>query len=325
MAMNKETNGMERRKVRVLLGVAVGGALLIATILAAGEWRGLGAQGIPYSGEDIAPVYEGWRNNPDGTIDLLFGYFNRNQQQELDIPVGPDNTLEPGGPDQSQPTHFYPRRNRFVFRVQVPKDFGKNEIVWTLVSNGKKNTAYATLRPDYYTDDIVIMNDQGAGGSGGGGFNINGNKPPTLKVEGEKSRSVSVGQPVSLAAVATDDGIPKRRVVPLVVPWTETAKKQARIGMRCCADSASGLRLSWFVFRGPAANVTFDPPQFEQWEDYRDGRNSPWSAGWEPPPVPQDNRWVARAKFSQPGTYVIRALAHDGGLMTSDDITVIVK
>jgi hypothetical protein len=245
------------------------------------------------------------------------------------VPVGPDNKIEPGAADQGQPTHFYPRRNRFVFTIRVPKDFGKKEIVWTLTTNGKKNTAYATLHPDYYTDDIVIMNDVGAGGSGGGGYNINANKPPSVKVEGETYRAVSVGQPLGLAAVVTDDGIPKRRVVPLVVPWTEDTSnarpRRARIGSRCCADSASGLRLSWFVYRGPAAHVTFDPPQFEQWEDYRDGRNSPWSAGWEPPQVPPDNRWVIRATFSQPGTYVLRALAHDGGLMTSEDITVVVK
>jgi hypothetical protein len=212
-----------------------------------------------------------------------------------------------------------------VFRITVPKDFGKKELVWTLVSNGKKNTAYATLHPDYYTDDIVIMNDNGAGGSGGGGNNINDNRAPTLKVEGQNSRTVAVGQPLLLSATAHDDGIPKRRVVPLVVPWTEDTKKMARIGSRCCADSASGLRLSWFVYRGPGANVTFDPPQFASWEDYRDGRNSPWSAGWEPPPVPANNKWTAQATFKQPGTYVLRAQAHDGGLATAEDITVVVK
>jgi hypothetical protein len=320
-----EAKNMSERKGRIISCVAVGGALVLTLVVALGEWRGLGAQGIPYSGQDIAPVFEGWRNNPDGSYEFLFGYFNRNQDQELDVPVGPDNMIEPRGPDQGQPTHFYPRRNRFVFRVHVPKDFGKNEVVWTLTANGKKNTAYGTLHPDYYTDDVVVMNDQGAGGSGGGGNNINNNTPPTLTVEGEKSRTVAVGQPLNLAAVANDDGVPKRRVVPLIVPWTEDPKKIARIGSRCCADSASGLRLSWFVYRGPGANVTFDPPQFEQWEDYRDGRNSPWSAGWDVPPIPADNKWVARATFSQPGTYVVRALAHDGGLMTWEDITVVVK
>ena len=316
---------MRERKSRIVPFIAVGSVLAVVLALGLGEWRGLRAQGIAYSGQDISPVYEGWRATPDGSFELMFGYFNRNQDQELDVPVGPDNSVSPGDPDQGQPTHFYPRRSRFLFRVRVPKDFGKNEVVWTLNVNGKKNTAYGTLHPDYQADDIVVMNDEGAGGSGGGGYNINANKAPTMTVEGALSRTVSVGQPLELASVATDDGIPKRRVVPLVVPWTEDAKKRARIGSRCCADSASGLRLSWFVYRGPAANVTFDPPQFEAWEDYRDARNSPWSAGWETPPVPAGNRWSAKAVFSKPGIYVLRTLAHDGGLKALADITVVVK
>src|SRR5262245_16104557 len=133
---------MKQRKGRIAVCLAAGSVIAVAIVVVLGEWRGAVAQGIPYAGQDIAPVYEGWHDKPDGTIDLIFGYFNRNQEQELDIPVGLDNTFEPGGTDLGQPTHFYPRRNRFVFRVQVPKDFGKKELVWTLTSNGKKNTAY---------------------------------------------------------------------------------------------------------------------------------------------------------------------------------------
>jgi len=79
------------------------------------------------------------------------------------------------------------------------------------------------------------------------------------------------------------------------------------------------------VYRGAGSKVTFDPPQFEAWEDYRDGRNSPYSEGWEPPPVPADGKWAVRATFSEPGTYVLRCLAHDGGLSTAEDVTVVVK
>jgi hypothetical protein len=279
-------------------------------------------------------VYEGWEQNPDGSFNLVFGYFNRNWEEEIDLPVGPDNNIEPGGPDQGQPTHFYPRRNRFLVRIRVPKDFGNKEVVWTLTSHGKTERAYATLKPDYFIDDIVIMNNSGAGGMGGGANNLFGNKAPVLKVEGDKTRSVTVGQPVTLTAVASDDGIPKRRVNRAFRPSTTTAAATsptpstlylpARIGARCCPDSSSGLRLAWFVYRG-AATVTFDPPQFEVWEDYRDGRNSPWSESWEPPPVPTDGKWVVRATFSEPGTYVLRCQAHDGGLVTSEDVTFVVK
>ena len=77
------------------------------------------------TGQTVVPVYEGYQRNADGSFDLLFAYFNRNWAEEIDVPVGPDNHLEPGGPDRGQPAHFYPRRNRFVFRVRVPADFGK--------------------------------------------------------------------------------------------------------------------------------------------------------------------------------------------------------
>jgi hypothetical protein len=73
----------------------------------------------------VTPVHESWRDNPDVSTDLIFGYFNRNQEQELDVPVGPENKIEPRGPDQGQPTHFYPRGDRFIFRVRVPKDLAR--------------------------------------------------------------------------------------------------------------------------------------------------------------------------------------------------------
>ncbi len=102
--------------------------------------------------------------------------------------------------------------------------------------------------------------------------------------------------------------------------------KPPRVGTRreVTPNSASGLRLSWFVYRG-AAKVTFDPAQIKVWEDHRDGANSAWSAGWGPPPVPPDGKWVSRATFSDPGTYVLRCLAHDGGLMTHEDVTFVVN
>ena len=90
------------------------------------------------------------------------------------------------------------------------------------------------------------------------------------------------------------------------------------------SNSATGLRLSWFVYRG-AGTVSFDPAQIKVWEDTRDGTNSPWSAGWVTPPAPPDGKWVVQTTFSEPGTYVLRCLAHDGGLMASEDVTFVVN
>ena len=303
-----------RRRSRPLVTACCMLGMVMAAVLLTSSRTS--AQVAPATGQNIAAVYEGWEQNPDRSYNLLFGYFNRNYTEEIDVPIGPDNKIEPGELDQGQPTHFAPRRNRFVFKVRVPEDFGDKELVWTLTSHGETERAYGTLHPEYFVDDIVIMNNNGAGGGGGGAYNIIGNNPPRLEVEGDKTRrSVKVGQPVTLTAFASDDGVPKRR-----------AMRPPRVGngqRQITPDSASGLRLAWFVYRG-AGTVTFDPPQIKVWEDHRDGANSAWSAGWEPPPVPPDGKWMVRATFSDPGTYVLRCLAHDGGLMTHEDVTVVV-
>src|SRR5439155_27053965 len=89
------------------------------------------------SGQNVSPAYEGWEQNGDGSFNFLFGYMNRNWEEEIDVAVGPDNDIQPGGPDRGQPTRFLPRRNRFVFRVRVPADFGSREMIWTLTTKGK--------------------------------------------------------------------------------------------------------------------------------------------------------------------------------------------
>ena len=88
------------------------------------------------SGQPVWPAFEGWEKNDDGSFNFVFGYMNDNWREELDVPIGPDNNIEPGGPDHGQPTHFQPRRNRFMFRVRVPKDLGDKEMVWTLTTQG---------------------------------------------------------------------------------------------------------------------------------------------------------------------------------------------
>ena len=265
------------------------------------------------SGPNVAPVYEGFEKNPDGSFNLLFGYYNRSWEAEFDVPIGPDNSLEPGGPDQGQPAHFFPRRSQFVFRVRVPADFGEREVVWTLTTNGVTERAYGTLRAPYAVDEVVMSANFGAGGQTGFNPSLVGNKPPEVMVEGERRLNARVGESVTLSAVATDDGKPSRR-----------SFSAASVGQsQFVPNSATGLRLSWFHYRGPGP-VVFDPAQTKVWEDRRDGGNSPWSAGWSTPPVPPENRWVTQATFTEPGTYVLRALGHDGGLIDYEDVTVVV-
>ena len=264
---------------------------LLVLLLAAAETR---AQQAFARGQNIAPAYEGWERNDDGSFTLVFGYMNRNWEEVIDVPVGPDNTIEPGGPDLGQPTHFQPRRNRFVFRVQVPADFGDSELVWTLTSNGQTERAYATLKPDYYIDNTVIQANNGAGGALGTRPDLPDNIAPVLRVEGDASRNARVGQPLTLTATVTDDELPKPVPLRLTDP---------RLPARITTDSATGLRVSWFVYRA-AGPVHFDPPQTKVWEDTRDGKDSPWSPGWSAPEAPDGGRWSAQASFDQPGAYV---------------------
>ena len=282
-----------------------GWVLLAVAVLGAGVEEG-SAQPVRHAtGQEVVPAYEGWERNPDGSFNLLFGTLNRNWEEELDIPTGPANHIEPGGPDQGQPTHFLPRRNRFLVRIHVPSDFGDQELIWTLTSpNGQTKKAYATLHPDYYMDDIILQRNSGAPTND----ELLTNKFPVLEVEGNTTRTVQVGQPVTLTAVATDDGLLTPKALPPRPSGVTTV-------------AARGLRVAWFVYRGEGT-VTFEPEQFKVWEDRRVGANSPWGPGWEPPPLPPGGKWVTKATFGEPGTYVLRCLVHDGGLMTSEDITV---
>src|SRR4029077_10683107 len=171
------------------------------------------AQSLSFTkGQNVSPAFEGWEEAADGSRYFLFGYMNRNWEEELNVPVGADNSFTPGTPDQGQPTHFLPRRNRFVFRVPVPKTFTeKDEMIWTLSTYGKTEKAYATLRLDYKVDDVVKASETGALGAGTSSPEVRANKPPVAKVEGSRTVTANVGQPLTLIMMVTDDGVPKPR------------------------------------------------------------------------------------------------------------------
>ncbi len=270
-------------------------------------------------GQQVWPAFEGWEKNEDGTFNLVFGYMNDNWEEELDVPVGPDNSFSPGPADQGQPTHFLPRRNRFIFRVKVPKDFGTKELVWTLKTQGKETKAFGSLRLDLLIENVDIMSETGALGAGSSNPELRADKAPVVKIEGSRTLTAKVGQPLQLAATVTDDGIPRVRPIP-----PDRAKQAMRIPpYRPTVNKNLGLHLSWFQYRGPGV-VEFDPPQVKVWEDTRVGTNSPWAPVWVPPPLPSDGRHQVKVTFSEPGTYVLRARADDGALTSDEDVTVTV-
>lgn len=264
-----------------------------------------GAQWAYTHGQNVVPVFEGWEPNPDGTFSMVFGFFNRNCDETLHLPVGPNNSIEPGGPDRGQPTRFFPRRAEFVFKVQVPADFGSNELVWTLTAHGKTETAYASLRPEYVLDNqITMMNEAGYGQRVGESDNVH----PVVELEGPANRAVRVGEPLQLTARVSDDGLPEPR---------SDRRHVAR------------LMAGWMVYRGDERHVTFDPPQFNP-DLRRRERASPLCSDVAPVPewaasrLAPDGTLSVTASFSAPGTYVLRALAHDIALKTAREVTVVV-
>ena len=293
----------------------------LATLAARGEQS--------YSrGHDASPAYEGWERDAEGDLCFLFGYINRNWEEELDVPVGPDNFFSPGEPDRGQPTHFLPRRNRFVFRVPVPDGFTEtDELIWTLTTRGEAEKAYATLRPDYFVDDLVKASEQGALGAGSSDSVVRSNAVPELRIDGDEHLETRVGKPVVLVAWATDDGIPKVR------SRNSSSRSSGTYSVdhpewtppwRITVGSATGLRLSWYVYRG-SASASFDPLQTKVWEDTRDGANSPWANRWVAPEIPPDGRYEVRVTFDRPRTYVLRCLASDGAVGTTADRTITVS
>ena len=289
-------------------------------------------------GRHVEPAYEGWRPNDDGSFNFMFGYMNENWEEEPDMAVGDSNFFSPGDADRGQPTHFLPRRNRFTFEVTVPSDWGDRELVWTLNVNGVERKAYATLKPDYLVDNMVIASETGSLGAGTSSPESRSNIPPVVSVQGDVIRTVRVGEPLTLETHVVDDGLPTptdrvteaRRFAefvggPLAAAFITEDSIRDRLlltpPIRVTVGKINGLFLSWNVYRG-AGDVSFDPPLSKPWEDTRTSANSPWGSLWTPPPVPEDGNYAVTVTFDKPGTYVLWARADDGGLYHDGYITV---
>ena len=290
-------------------------------------------------GRHIEPAFEGWRPNDDGTFSMMFGYMNENWEETPDMPVGENNNFSPGDMDRGQPTHFLPRRNRFTFEVAVPSDWGERELVWTLNVNGVERKAYATLKPDYLVDNMIIASETGSLGAGTSSPESRANVPPVVTVQGDSIRAAAVGEALNLRAQIADDGLPKptdlveeaRRFVELTEGGSlaaafitaETIQKRRLMSppINVTVNKVNGLFYSWNKWRGPG-DVTFDPPQVKVWEDTRTSANSPWGALWLAPPIPEDNLYEVNAMFSEPGEYILWGRADDGGLYHDAWVTV---
>lgn len=305
-----------RRRVvaRTVVGVVLA---LLASVSAFAQTR--------YAeGQNVVPVFEGWERNADGTFTMVFGYLNRNYEEELDIPLGPDNIIEPAvlapGADQGQPTHFYTRRQQFVFKVKVPKDWGKKDLVWTLTVRGRTEKAYASLLPFYELGPLVYQENRGATAEIGATPEVN--EAPTIELIGTPPSTVAVGQPITIAAKVADDGRPTPRRRPAAPPVRRDADGNVITPTGTPGPGGSGPRrenpltqamvrvepgtrlgVTWLVYRGSSAGVTIAPQRV----------------------VVENGRAETTLTFSKPGTYVMRGYADDTVYVTPLDVTVTVR
>ena len=290
---------------RVAAAAAIAGCLAGAGVYAQQE---LVMEPLKDSGLNVYPAFEGWYQNADGTYTLLIGYYNRNKKQLLDVPIGPQNRIEPGGPDQGQPTHFLVGRGWGTTAIKVPKDFGDKKLTWTLTTNGKTVQGIFGLTKGYQIEPFLDA--------------AMGNTPPTLKfaptdkgVHGPppplaeaKAVTGTVGAPVALTVWASDDMHTEGELPPINPPPAAAAGAAAgAAGRPAGAGAAAGggaavgggggggfqrpQRLSVVMskFRGPG-DVKFDDAT---------------------PTIEKDGKATANATFSAPGEYVIRVEGND--------------
>jgi hypothetical protein len=217
----KDRAGPHRAPRRVL-GSCVAIGVLAVTVL------GPGAQAqnrlIHRTGQSVTPSFDGWYHNADGTFSLVFGYYNRNTEQELDVPIGADNRFEPGLPDQGQPTHFLAQRQVGVFTAIVPADFGARTLTWHLTTAGQTLGIPGYLKPDWEIDALreptsgataprLTLNPGGQVAQGPGGA--------TATAEAETGKPVTLSLVVSSAGAAPQEAGSRGPRGPLAITWSK--------------------------------------------------------------------------------------------------------
>jgi hypothetical protein len=304
--------------------------------------QGVLVEPLGNTGEAIFATFEGWGPTKDGSPVLLLGYFNRNKQP-IDIPIGPDNRIEPGGPDFGQPTHFHPGRQYGVFAIPMPKDFGTKRLTWTLTASGHTTAVTFWANPKYWIDFYKNY--------------ANGNEPPRIKfsptgtelIGPPKEKFVQeltgiVGQPVPITLWAADQpptivfeatppGGAAAARQPAPRPAGATEPPQAIIGGRVLGGTPAGpgggggaagreprgdIRVLWKKYRGPGdvkiAEETIALTNDKDAKKFVEAKTT--------------------ATFSQPGVYWLRAQINDssgdggGGdqcCWTTAHVTVTVK
>jgi hypothetical protein len=265
------------------------------------------------SGQSVQPAYEGWTRNPDGSRSMWFGYMNRNWEETPDISTGPSNGFGPTGEDLGQPTHFLPRRQAFIFKVNVPADWPVDkDLIWTVTANGTTLKAFGSLWPVWEIDEQTMSANNG--GRTARTFGEPVNLPPTISST-LPPQSIAVGQPLTLVLPVKDDGLPTPEIRARGTGGPRVGRGAAAPDAPSpdpLAEAARGqFRVKWIQYRG-AGQAKIVPK--ESVVLGADGR-----------PNLTEGKSTAKVTFDRPGTYTLRAYAMDGdAYFVTQDVTVTV-
>jgi hypothetical protein len=265
-----------RRGFVLVAAVALGGRVLVS------------APQVPelpkQFGASITGSMEGWFGGPDGGHRFLVGYYNRNSQQELDIPIGPNNRIEPGGPDLGQPTHFLAGRQIGIFVVPATASFKPTDsFKWTLVVNGQTTVIPLRLNPLYEIDPFTEAAVQ--------------NTPPIVRFE---PAGPGVQGPIATLATASVRTVAAAAPLAITV-WVSDDMKATSGTSTPPPASRQPVTIRWSKFRGPGT-VTFDNPR----PALQKVANPPAATA-----APFNGTATTTVRFGQAGDYVLHLVAND--------------
>jgi len=258
-------------------------ALAAAACLTAGPQvaaKQLVMEPLKDAGQNIYPAFEGWYQNADGTYTLLIGYYNRNKKQTLDIPIGPENRIDPGAPDQGQPTHFVVGRGWGTIAIKVPKDFGDKKLTWTLTANGKTVSVPFGLTKGYQIEPFLDA--------------AMGNKPPVFKFS-EKGEALT-GPPKPLSAAPVVSGAVGEAIA-LNFWISDDGHEETPTGGSAAA---------------PAPGAAAGPPRRPRVSATLSKYRGPGMVNFaDATPAIEKDKVSTTATFSMPGDYIIRLEGND--------------
>jgi hypothetical protein len=265
----------------------------------------------------VAPFFDGWYANPDGTFSFSFGYSNLNKTA-VEIPIGPNNFITPKEYDGRQPTVFLPGENN------VNRGGGPNAGVAGADAQGaaaagggrgrggrgggggnqydRQRGVFTVTVPTSFKGDVVwTLKHQGQtwtipARATSTAYQLSwpmamGSTPPLLRFQekGPAGRGptglqwaplqAKVGSPIDLNVWVHDDAVHEKEPIPVK------------------REEVAAMNVTFYKHAGPAAPVVFSAPKT--------------------PLATVQGKVSTTATFSEPGEYVIRVRADTFGNVDS--------